>query len=1136
MFKKLGEISTLKIENMNSSTPSISSEVLEKFTKLAGDLNRVAPKANDFLYFSTVMMHAAEAAAINDDGTPKLTASGEEVKVGWDKSGDTWKWISNDPTIKSYKNSNGDIFPEEELVKAHKKWIGKPLCIDHKSSSVDHVRGFIVDTYYDLSLKRVVALCALDKKGFPQLARQVETGVSNNVSMGTAVGRAICYDCAKVARVESDFCDHMRRKSCYGEINVDLNPIELSIVVNGADPKASIKHIIAAAKTLNNYVDGKAYELNKIAEKAYTAVLTFADQEGAEGNVKTVSINSRSLENLKSDIDQVLLDYKELNSAIKEENFEVEASNTTNDFISDQLSGDKMSEKQEQNQIEKNEVDNSVQELRQIQASIETKIDMLTSNLNDLQNKLHNKQEETMSGKEMNKSAYYLGTEEPTPGQAKYTEDPKDAKVRADADDYTHGRLTRSDMGPVDGLFGDDLERKRLLARAQADERAALRAEAVKKASEALQSTAYYLNGDTKDNAGTPTPGKIKYEISKDDLKSKKDREEYELGKKSLLPYFKDDEAKKKLLNRASRLHARFVKAAKEDGTPDLGNSAWEVFVGDELIVSASVDELSGGKASENYDYIATAEGGKKIIEKIKSAGVDGFKSLLKKAQAAPMPAPEPAALPDMPAAPASPEAVEDSGKSGDPKETALALAEKVQDMVSDLLEAIRTLTGEQAEMGDLGADMTAQASAEGAYLDVRKELNSELIGAMKECVADLSASKEELSDVVDHLGLTNDTNRDAVESIASNTVSQAKEALAESYSVLRSFVRYVHGTQALEKKAQMAAELKMLSSDESDDLVDLHGEKMDAHDQELMNLINDTNDDLEAVKELASEDDLLEDPVSDEEFLASLEDHDLADVSVKKEELKDLGSLPAGSTVRVTAGLESKAARQAERAKLAAEMLKIDPVLYEAHPNGGTDVVVDKTNLGHVEDLVETHEVMLDVATSPVRLRKEAETLNGLIANGSIQENELDELVSQGLDKAVVDYWRKYFAGVEGSKEFVDLMVKEHTKAQMEEDLNQYKVKLARAYELTYDMVSRGLCNGTKEAIETQVGEVMKFNDDAFESLKNVIAMQEPRMQKSAGRMPQVGLLTHETRSEQTETNMRDVLARELGKSKGTF
>jgi uncharacterized protein YfcZ (UPF0381/DUF406 family) len=49
----------------------------------------------------------------------------------------------------------------------------------------------------------------------------------------------------------------MRNRTCYGEINVGLNPIELSIVVNGADQKAHIRYVFAAMGALNKYVDFK---------------------------------------------------------------------------------------------------------------------------------------------------------------------------------------------------------------------------------------------------------------------------------------------------------------------------------------------------------------------------------------------------------------------------------------------------------------------------------------------------------------------------------------------------------------------------------------------------------------------------------------------------------------------------------------------------------------------------------------------------------------------------------------------------------------------------------------------------------------------------------------------------------------
>src|SRR5271154_1150470 len=126
-FSKFGEATEIRIENTAPCIPAVSAEILENFQKFANNLKKIAPKAEDFLYFSAVMMHAAEAALINDDGTQKLNKSGETIEAHWDKRGGSWRWITSDPSVKPYKNSNGDIFPEEELVKAYKKWIGRPL-------------------------------------------------------------------------------------------------------------------------------------------------------------------------------------------------------------------------------------------------------------------------------------------------------------------------------------------------------------------------------------------------------------------------------------------------------------------------------------------------------------------------------------------------------------------------------------------------------------------------------------------------------------------------------------------------------------------------------------------------------------------------------------------------------------------------------------------------------------------------------------------------------------------------------------------------------------------------------------------------------------------------------------------------
>ena len=80
---KLGEATAiLGIENTEACIPAVHPSILADFKKTAADLKKVAPKAEDFLYFSAVMMHAAEAAGLHDDGTPRLNARGEQVQVG----------------------------------------------------------------------------------------------------------------------------------------------------------------------------------------------------------------------------------------------------------------------------------------------------------------------------------------------------------------------------------------------------------------------------------------------------------------------------------------------------------------------------------------------------------------------------------------------------------------------------------------------------------------------------------------------------------------------------------------------------------------------------------------------------------------------------------------------------------------------------------------------------------------------------------------------------------------------------------------------------------------------------------------------------------------------------------------------
>jgi hypothetical protein len=1153
-FIKIGEASDIELTTFEKASPQVSSEALENFRKMAGELRKVAPKANDFLYFISVFMHSAEASAINDDGTPKLNMQGVPVKVGWDTSGGTWKWTSNDPSIKSFKNNNGDIFPEIELIKAHKKWVGKPLCVDHKSSSVDHTRGFIVDTYYDHKLKRVVGLCALDKVNYPELARKVSTGMQTAVSMGTGVGQAICYDCGKVARVESDFCGHMRAKSCYGEINIDLNPIELSIVVNGADPKAHIKLVLAAADNLNTYIENKSQELFKMAQE-YNANISFnsGDPNAADGKNSNIAIKATDINKFKEDLDKAFIQLKEISESSKVGHFG-ENANDGNNLALEQSpnlsfteaqgnagSGSELSPPHERFAFE--------QDLIKITASLENKLHDMKHNLDTLINNFQSKhtQEDTMSAGEMNKKGYYQGTEEPTPGQPKYQKDPANEDLRQDGDKQMVGQKPFPDTGPVDGMHPgvassgmSELERKKMLARAESEDRAVKRAEAVSLAKQALQNkTGYYLNTtDSKENPGTPTPHKVKYPIDKmnEDLRDNDDRQM--VGQKpfpgvgavdKLHPSpdsadIADELKRKELLQRAS-LRARFVKAAKDDGSQDLAKSTWEVFLGDKLVLAASVEDLSGGHSDLMYDSIATKEFGSGLIDKVKKMGADNVKSLFKKAQMPPAPPPMPA--PEAVGAPGGPEgAPEDTGANkGDPKAVAEDLASKAVEVVSDLKEAVDVLTGEKSEMGDM-KEMPASASEDFNFTvlaNMRKEINGLLIQDMQDKIATLQDHKDALDMIVAMYDndAVNETNKDMMETLNDETFNGTTEAISEGYELMSSYVKYAHSTDAILKRAQMEKELDELS----------HGEQPMSHDEgleggsehDLMDLLNDDNL-LDEMNQVDGPDDT-----------TATHDSEDADVSLKTNELDKMKELPAGSTVHVMASYDSKEGRQALRAKLAAtSSVKFNPILHEAHPKGGFTTQLDNKpegDLAKVEDLEEKHEAMLEVATAPVKVRKEAEVIHELISKGELDAKDLDALISQGLDKDAVAYYRKYYSQVDGGSEFANELVKEHVKAQMEKELNTFKVKIARAYELAWDMADRGLSPRDRSAISRQVDDIMKYNDASFESLKSVVA-KTPVMSinKLAGKLPQVGLVDYQESAPQNDFS---VLSEMFGRNK---
>jgi hypothetical protein len=1193
-FIKIGELQSVS-ENSIRSAESVFADpyIEERFKKFAGTLKRIAPKANEFLYFSAVMLHSAEASLINPDGTPKLTTRGELAKANWEKKGESWKWVCSDINLKPYKNSNGDIFPEEELVKAHRLWVGCPLCVDHKSSSVDAIRGIILDTFYDPIFKRVIGLCALDKITYPDLAKKVSLGYSTCVSMGTAVGKAICFDCGNVARTEKDFCSHMISKSCYGEINVDLQPIELSLVVNGADPQAKIRTIIAAANTVNNHLAEQEQELTKLSDSTNLESDQLHRLEELEEDLKNANEKLAELKDIIESSDgaeQIDAPYGQSSGRYID----------PSDEINQNAVGLNFPERYAYNTALLNEV-------KDLRSSLEGRLHKMENILDKLQYK-----EETMSTNDtMNKEAYFQGgggVNEPTPGQKKYPVDPLNEQSRS-KDKQMVGESPFPDVGPVDGMHPspasvdqkDELERKKMLARAEQEERSMRRAAALQKAKENImnQKEAYFQGGG---GVNEPAPHKVKYPIDKLNEELRDNEDKQMVGQKPfpdvgpvdgmhpspLSADQKDELARKKLLQRAS-LKARFVRVANPDGTDNLGDSAWQVYAKDEsgekLVFSASVDEISGGRSDALFDVIATKDFGTKMLDKIRSGGLTKAAAVYKKAQAVAGPGANPVqadvggagetpAMPDVSAPVSAPSDVSDEGGKGDPKETALKLAENMRDMSSDLLEAVRSLTGEQSQMGDMEEGLEAMPKAASEVLaplyDMRKQLNSSLLSGTKKSLSELRDHAEELELIASVVSSETTMNPEYVNTIVEDAFEDAKKALADAHGLLRAFGKYARGTAGLVKRAEEVlsatagddendARKKAKKSKEeksskkskeehksSEKSSDEDSDKNDASDESLMDdfsfgdddLALPEGDDFEADLDLDVDHDEHNDEHHDEhdEHFDGLDDLEMPadDLNNTMVEIPEGQAIPAGAKAvsedknMVTAefDLTSKEGRAAYRAKLAAdatgkeddgEVQKAESIQFSDmldHADGLADGqthldVKPSDELGKVETPEEQIGKDLEVARMEPKIR-EAARLNQLITEGKVSTEQLESLIAQGLDPEVVKYWKQYYgqAGKEGS-EFAKLLTTETMKAKAEEDMKSYKVKVARAYELANDMVRRGLLTDDRTSVSAQVDEIMKWNDEAFESMKRVVAKHAPlSIKKEASGVPQVGLI----------------------------
>lgn len=211
--------------------------------KLASKVVKIAPKEDDFLY---VRVRAVSAGNVIEH------PSGDVEYIPIDEFLGNLKKYAKKARL---ANDNGDFFSYEELKDKYKTFIGKSAFVDHNNENVENARGIILDAVWNEKGKFVELLIAVDKIGYPELARGIEIGIITDVSMGCRCGYSICSICGNIAKTEDDFCDHIKyyKGSTYQglpvfEDNRDIEFFEISFVTTGADKQAKILEKVAYNK------------------------------------------------------------------------------------------------------------------------------------------------------------------------------------------------------------------------------------------------------------------------------------------------------------------------------------------------------------------------------------------------------------------------------------------------------------------------------------------------------------------------------------------------------------------------------------------------------------------------------------------------------------------------------------------------------------------------------------------------------------------------------------------------------------------------------------------------------------------------------------------------------------------------
>lgn len=781
MFKKIG-YSPSPITKLSKDAVLADPVIVERMTKLAYEIKSLAPKSDDFLYFSIIFLKSAESALLDEAGNLKKVGNDR----AWGYFDEGWKWHGN---VKPHKNNNGDIFPEIELKKAASKWIGMPLCKDHESSSVDGIRGIILDTYYDDKLKQVVGLCALDRINYGDLARKVETGVVRYGSMGTAVETSVCSDCQNFAKTANEYCNHVKSRTAWGEVNVGLKPIEYSLVVQPAEPGAVLLRCIASLKDykkeFSNYgIQNFDEMLGKLsldqAQHLNTIVKTACGEDGCSPSERRKIITS------------FLKNNSFLAPSVNEEQSMTSSWSDTlrnpGEFVSQNLDGvpdytgtdgskgviaagvensaDRGNPFLGDSILDKDtpDINETVKYASQSTEGRKSK-SLISTIMEDIMTESQLKKRAELR----RKLAYHQGGADGVEPTGTYKSKP------FSHNEDKHMKQTKT-MGSKDSLFPGDEQKKEKLSRADLEERQ-------------MRRVAYFQGGSEK--AAEPVGYKSKPFSYNEDKHMKQTKS---MGSKETM--FPGDEKTKQTLKRAAysgpSLSTKLSWPVSPAGGINKSAALFEVYAGDKKVIAATGHEIFGDEVGQNWGWFTSKEYGQEVCKQIRTAGLSQVAVLLKGAQAvdpaAPVPPPAPA---DMPPAPPMPDmgGMPDMGDESEEGEEKKSPKEEVEESltvmeseIDKVRKSLQGLTGGE----DVNVNVNVgKEEEEGGSL----KLSHSVARQLKTALAEMNESADELAmiaETYEGAGRLSADNRRELDKIATASLREASSLIGQSTALTK--------------------------------------------------------------------------------------------------------------------------------------------------------------------------------------------------------------------------------------------------------------------------------------------------------------------------------------------------------------